>query len=219
MKQINAKKKAENLVTNLKEYPLNLMQDFYKVCEKTPEDTLYVMNEDQITGLNAVLGTLEEREREMILLHYKHSKKWEDIAKEFNVTRHRVYQIKNNVFRKMNHQCNYTLIKNGYYHSLLTFITMNSHYGINPTNATLKPDDSILESPISSLGLSARAINSLIRYNTYNMTIKELISMNVNDIRRVRNLGAKTIIEIGDKLESLNINDSAWNALAREFNR
>lgn len=219
MNQINTKKKIENLATNLKEYPLNLMQDFYKVCEKTPEDTLYVMNEDQITGLNAVLGTLEEREREMILLHYKHSKKWDDIAKEFNVTRHRVYQIKNNVFHKINHQCNYALIKNGYYHSLLTFIAVNSHYGANPTNTTLKPDDSILESSISSLGLSVRAINSLTRHNTVNMTIKELISMSINDISRVRNLGAKTVIEISDKLESLNINDSAWNALSREFNR
>ena len=203
---------TEKLVTHPKEYPLNLMTDFYKICEHTSSDTLYCMNEDQVMGLNAVLSTLDDRRRSIMILHYKHGKTYKDIAEKFNLSTERIRQLRDKAFRIINKPYNYALIKNGYIHTMNTFITVNAHYGING-NKPLTPDDSILELPFNNLRLSVRCLNALTRRNPCLKTIKDLIDLKPEDILRIRNLGIKSIKEINYELESLGIYNTAWSTI------
>lgn len=53
---------------------------------------------------------------------------------------------------------------------------------------------------IEKLGLSVRAYNALCRAGI--LTIRQLCAINRKDLRKLRNMGAKTVAEVEEKLEA-----------------
>ena len=79
---------------------------------------------------------------------------------------------------------------------------------INATPVKRTTDDSEIKAyleQIDSLGLSARSFNSLDRSGIY--YVGELVLMNSNEIKNIKNLGKKSLDEIAECLENLGYGD------------
>ena len=84
-------------VTYTKDYPLNLLD------ELAGEEWEHDLSADFEPSLAYVLATLTEREQKIIMQRYKECRTYEDISKEWNVTRERIRQLEWKAVRKMKH--------------------------------------------------------------------------------------------------------------------
>lgn len=67
--------------------------------------------------------------------------------------------------------------------------------------------DQVLDSPIENLELSVRSYNCLKRQGVDNL--EQLVECSENDLLNIRNFGAKSIQEVKDKLDELNLSLSS----------
>lgn len=70
-------------------------------------------------------------------------------------------------------------------------------------------ESELLDLPIQFLNLSTRPFNSLDRADY--RTIRDIVSLSQQEIRKIRNLGMKGLREIAGALWERGIRDSAWN--------
>ena len=81
--------------------------------------------------------------------------------------------------------------------------------GIEDGRAGGQVSPDLLDAPLQFLNLSTRAFNSLDRAG--HRTIRDIISLNRQEIWKIRNLGTKGLHEIARSLWNLGIRDSQWN--------
>ena len=81
--------------------------------------------------------------------------------------------------------------------------------GIEDSRAGGQVPPTLLDSPLQFLNLSTRSFNSLDRAG--HRTIRDIISLNRQEIWKIRNLGTKGLHEIARSLWNLGIRDSQWN--------
>ena len=81
--------------------------------------------------------------------------------------------------------------------------------GIEDSRAWSQVPPALLDSPLQFLNLSSRPFNSLDRAG--HRTIRDIISLNRQEIWKIRNLGTKGLHEIAQALWNLGIRDSQWN--------
>ena len=70
-------------------------------------------------------------------------------------------------------------------------------------------ESELLDLPIQFLNLSIRPLNSLDRAGY--RTIRDIVSLNQQEIRKIRNLGIKGLGEVAGALWERGIRDSEWN--------
>ena len=81
--------------------------------------------------------------------------------------------------------------------------------GIEDGRAGGQVSPALLDAPLQFLNLSTRPFNSLDRAG--HRTIRDIISLNRQEIWKIRSLGAKGLHEIAQALWDLGIRDSQWN--------
>ena len=81
--------------------------------------------------------------------------------------------------------------------------------GIEDSRAGGQVPPALLDSPLQFLNLSTRPFNSLDRAG--HRTIRDIVSLNCQEIWKIRNLGTKGLHEIAQSLWNLGIRDSQWN--------
>lgn len=89
-------------------YPFNLIDAIFW------EETVWVNDEDHVTGLNHALGTLSDREQKVIQMRYHDVMTLEEVAKDFGVTRERIRQIEAKAVRKLRHASRKNFILHGF---------------------------------------------------------------------------------------------------------
>ena len=81
--------------------------------------------------------------------------------------------------------------------------------GIEDSRAGVQMPPALLDSPLQFLNLPTRPFNSLDRAG--HRTIRDIVSLNRQEIWKIRNLGTKGLHEIAQALWDLGIRDSQWN--------
>lgn len=89
-------------------WPYNLLEDIF--C-KSWEEPLSASQED---GLEYVLTTLTERERNIVLLYYEQDLNLRQIGEQYQVTEERIRQILHKAVRKLRHPSRQRPVKLGY---------------------------------------------------------------------------------------------------------
>ncbi len=196
-------------------YPLNLLDNISPNGEWE-----YALPADFMPSLAYVLALLTDREQTVIEKRYKEHRTYEDIGKEFGVTRERIRQVEQKALRKLSHQTRRKILQYGvreYYlnsdiNTAMREITraanaMNRIVGaIESTDGavdTMKDiakqiaDERKSES-IEKLDLSVRSYNCLKRANI--TTLEDLSNISEKQLKKVRNLGLRGCEEIKAKM-------------------
>lgn len=90
---------------------------------------------------------------------------------------------------------------------LLRFLQNNDNVKTNTVNTEAQ----ILQKPIEDLELSIRAFNCLKRAGVN--TIEDLLELDLETIRNIRNLNLKSQVEIAEKLKQCNICNNVWESV------
>ena len=81
--------------------------------------------------------------------------------------------------------------------------------GLEDSRIGMQTPPELLDRPLQFLNLSARPFNCLDRSG--HRTIRDITSLNRQEIWMIRNLGAKGLHEVAQALWDLGIRDSHWN--------
>lgn len=183
------------------DYPLNLLRDI---------PVGQILSDDQMKGLEYVLGQLTEREQVVLKYRYVKGMSCSKIGVEFELTGSRIQQIINRALRKLRHPARTAYIREGFAAheaSILEHVrrAMEKKEGRLPVAG-----DRILEQDIEILQLPIRPYNCLKRHGTD--TIHELLRMMLKEDwhKECRNLGRKGAKEIVDSLLKLGIVDTEY---------
>lgn len=94
-------------------WPYNLIDDIEsRVSEE--EKICIPLNEDQIRGLKAVIEGFHDKERDILLLHYRDGLPYSDIGDRYKVTRQYIHQIISDMIARMRHPSMHNLIRYGH---------------------------------------------------------------------------------------------------------
>lgn len=155
---------------------------------------------------------LTEREKKCIFCRYMDLKNYDEIGKEFGVTRERIRQILAKAIRKLRHphrsnkflavsryEYNELQQENAMLKSYLKEIEENLRLPANEDPFVVLP---FMATPIEELNLSVRSYNCLARRGKIK-TYGDLVNYKISDFMRIRNLGLKSLDEILKKLSDL----------------
>ncbi len=176
-------------------WPYNLVYDVLG-GDRRFKDVLPYYLED------VVETNLSERECRVIYLRYRRNKTYDEIAKEFSVTRERIRQIQEKAIKKLRcFENKYMGVRKCDYNEVV-------QENVNLT-LQMKQDDvveakraSFLDTPIKDLGLSVRSYNCLGRSRKF-ATYGDFQNFKIADLFEIRNLGRKSMAEILDKLDAI----------------
>lgn len=183
------------------EYPLNLLRDI---------PVVQILSDDQMKGLEYVLGQLTEREQMVLEYRYVKGMSYSEIGGAFGLTGSRIQQIVNRALRKLWHPVRTAYIREGFAAhetSILKHVRMAME---KKEGRLLVADDQILDQDIEILRLSIRPYNCLKRHGIG--TLRELLRMMLKEdwYKECRNLGRKGAKEIVDSLLKLGIVDTEY---------
>ena len=188
-------------------YPDNLIDMLFSNDDDVDIDYIEEHFDENFTAL---LETLTLRERECIRLYFKEGYTLESIAKQKGVTRERVRQIIAKGLRRMKHPAKLKYLRYGkeLYELQNSVLKMKEDLQ-NKINIIAKriamPSlcsvqvQAVEFTPIDVLELTVRSYNCLCRAGIE--TIGDLLSISEDDMRRIRNLGNKSVAEILTKLK------------------
>ena len=210
-------------IEDAKEYPINLLKSLDIDSNNCETDYIKVLKNFNDNFDKVAEELLTPRERRIIQARFEEFKTLEKVAEEFGVTRERVRQIEQKTLRKLklrrnvflNKERTYDLIRSDIYDQLKAEaiaeverlkekLTVEAAYEIikeyERTHGRYHQDTEIDNVRIQDLGLSVRSTNALLR-NEYR-TFKDIKSLTEYDLRKIRNLGVKSIREILDYTKS-----------------
>jgi len=211
-------KKEANI---LETYPYNLLVAIKGLAER---EIPVVLTEDHWAGLHYVLSLLEERERGILLQRYEEGKSRSAIAEDFDITAERVRQVENKACRKLQRLPNWNYIYYGVAGYLRKIATTEYNrgysrgyeegYGDGVKDGTKGKErnygtNELLNRPVEHLNLSMRAQNCLKLTNC--KKIGDVVRLDEDEIRKMRQLGKVTANEIAQALKKLGIEHSAWD--------
>ncbi len=183
------------------DYPLNLLRDI---------PVGQILSDDQVKGLEYVLGQLTEREQMVLEYRYVKGMSYSKIGGAFGLTGSRIQQIVNRALRKLRHSARSVYIREGFAAheaSILEHVrmAMEKKEGRLPVAG-----DKILDQDIEILQLSIRPYNCLKRHGIG--TLHELLRMMLKEdwYKECRNLGRKGGKEIVVSLLKLGIVDTEY---------
>lgn len=183
------------------DYPLNLLRDI---------PVGQILSDDQMKGLEYVLGQLTEREQMVLEYRYVKEMSYSEIGGAFGLTGSRIQQIINRALRKLRHPARTAYIREGFAAheaSILAHVrmAMEKKEGRMPVAG-----NQILDQDIEILQLSIRPYNCLKRRGIG--TLHELLRMMLKEDwhKECRNLGRKGAKEIAVSLLKLGIVDTEY---------
>lgn len=207
-------------------YPVNLLHAAGIPCEDADVD------EEMRKHLREALNTLPDDEAKVLLFRFKEKKTLQEAGDDMGLSRERVRQLMKKAVRRLSRPeqrkaivCGRTFLseldreKKAASEALASYVKAKADYTRKTAwilektkqldaavEALSDGDDvyeSILDTKIVDLGLSARATNCLTRSGI--PTLRELVTKSDADLLRVRNLGRHSYEEIVAKLEELGL--------------
>ncbi|XCP85853.1 sigma-70 family RNA polymerase sigma factor [Roseburia hominis] len=183
------------------DYPLNLLRDI---------PVGQILSDDQLKGLEYVLGQLTEREQMVLEYRYVKGMNYSEIGAAFELTGSRIQQIIKRALRKLRHPARTAYIREGFAAheaSILEHVrrTMEKKEG-----RLQVAGDRILDQDIEILQLPIRPYNCLKRHGIG--TRHDLLRMMLKEDwhKECRNLGRKGAKEIVVSLLKLGIVDTEY---------
>lgn len=150
---------------------------------KISQKVEYVGSKSELVNrVNECLNILTEREKQVLIMRYMYLWSLSVCGKNIGVTRERIRQIEAKALFKLRSSCFDYILKGKPISNI----------------AEMKNGEEIY---IETLGLSTRSYNCLKRAG-YN-TLEDISNLNAQDIFRLRNVGAKTAMEIMSAITSL----------------
>lgn len=177
-------------------YPYNLMV----ALTENESDGMNVLDDDRIAGLEYALSTLTERQRTVCKMRFEDEMTYEQIAKRFEVTRERIRQILAKTIRELRHPSRFKYIQLGFeiasgkLEAQMQARQAEELERLMDVERRRSEVRNILDRPVKTLGLSVRAFNCLWRDEI--KTVERLMTLEVDDIKRMRCAGRKTLSEI-----------------------
>ena len=213
--------KREGTITHQNKYPYNLLIAIRGMADREiPE----VLTEDHLAGLEYVLSTLENRERDILLQRYRDGFMRTEIAEVYGIMPERARQIENKACRKLQPLAKWNFIAYGVagYMKRIATSEYNRGYSVGYSEGYSdgKVDgaagitksyasDEVLNRPIESLNLSTRA-HSCLRMAQCKR-IGDVVRLTDDTISTMRQLGKVSANEIAQAIKAVNIQHSAWN--------
>lgn len=200
-------------------FPYNLYDEVFK-DEDLEEEKHYP--EDFEGSVQYVLTTLTERERVIILYRYTQGLTYDAIARIMGVTRERIHQVEAKALRKLRHPKRSKYFKLGVSGVIESVIqselalekekSYQAGYKDGYRDGSIDPMETVggfgaknsyvaLDWKIEELDLSTRSYNALRRAGIDN--VRDICLY--DDLRRIRNLGKTSRLEIICKLEELSL--------------
>lgn len=198
------------------DYPFNLIRAIYGDAQKdnSHAETTY------IKGLYEQINTLDDKEQACLFLRYKEGLTLKACGERYGTSAQSIRQIINRAIRKLRHR------SRAYYYeavpkaelkrleSRYEHLSEKNHQlneALHVLNASdIDPDAVILlanmlkpkhlEAHICELKLNTRSYNGLARAGL--LTVKDIISTPENELRRMRNLGPRSLEEIKTKIKA-----------------
>lgn len=189
-------------------YPLNIAKAIFDSTEEARK--VY------IPGISAALATLTEREQGVIMHRFQRKLTLAQCGKEYGVTRERIRQIEAKAIRKLRHptrtnlmksvpltelqamHTEYCKLKDDYEWLKKAFETLTAQKAEPGVIIPMAEHASRMEMPIEELDLSVRSYHCLIRNGK--KTLRDIVEMTEDELKEVRNLGMKSLLEIKAKL-------------------
>jgi hypothetical protein len=189
-------------------YPLNIAKAIFDSEEEARK--VY------IPGISAALATLTEREQGVLIHRFQRKLTLEQCGKEYGITRERIRQIEAKALRKLRHptranmmkavpltelqakHTEYCNLKDDYEWLKKAFETLTAQKAEPGVIIPMAEHASRLEMPIEELDLSVRSYNCLRRNGKD--TLRDIVEMTEDELKGVRNLGMKSLLEIKAKL-------------------
>jgi RNA polymerase sigma factor (sigma-70 family) len=181
-------------------YPINLLKDI-NVNEYSEVKIDYArLSEDQVKGLEYVLGQMRKREAEMVLLRYRDEKTFQVIAEIYSRSDSRISQIIQKVLRKLRNPARMIYIVEGYDAYCNRMKREHEKFKIIYSEDSEERRREILQQSIENLQLTVRSYNVLKRSGIY--TLADLVerSKDLDTFARIRNFGKASKVEIVSKM-------------------
>lgn len=187
------------------EYPYNLAWEIFE------DDTYF---KDLLPEyLKEVVDTeLSERESLCIHLRFINLMNYDEIGKEFNVTRERIRQILAKAIRKLRNprrSSKYIAVSKYEYNKLQQEnVTLRSYLSEIEKSLNLPSNENpfvtlpFFSTPIDELNLSVRSYNCLVRQAHFKC-YGDFQNYKVSDLMKIRNLGRRSLDEILEKLDAI----------------
>lgn len=213
--------KDNSCESNGNKYPYNLLVAIRGESEREIPTKL---TDDQVAGLEYVLSTLDQRERDILLQRYRDYLSHTEIAEKYGVIPERVRQIEAKACRKLQRFGKWNYIAHGVagYVKYIASIEYNRGYSVGYGEGYKdgKTDeaagvtkayaaDEVMNQPIESLNLSTRAHNCLRRINC--KRVGDVVRLTDERISTMCQLGKMSANEIAQAIKALNIQQSAWD--------
>jgi RNA polymerase sigma factor (sigma-70 family) len=202
--------KNHNKVKNF-DYPMDFIDALFG--EDDTIDIAYIETHFD-ENIKEVLQTITEREARIVTKRLIEGFTLESVGRQEGVTRDRIRQIEAKALRKLRHPSRLRFLRYGEQvlglqddiNKLTKELLLKKADLINainnPQNIELTEKEkelSMLSAEIIDLDLSVRSYNGLKRANI--KTVSQLVQKTENDLRRIRNIGGKSVREIKSKLE------------------
>ena len=142
-------------------------------------------SDDQKTALHECLKALPEREAFVIKSHFEDLRTYDQIGEVLNISKERVRQIIHKAIRLLRNGMNISLSV-GEYITPERIVAPKEYFDVS-------------YKPISELGLSCRSFNCLWRAGV--RTIGDCLARSEAELKKIRNLGAKSYDEIRRKID------------------
>ena len=196
-------------------YPWNLA--YAVMCGSVPtkgsaEKARELIYKVYVPALEEAITQLTDREQKVLELRFVHGMTYEQCGYRFNVTRERIRQIEAKAIRKM---------RNPRFRKNYLLDTLNKAFEIDAERARLERENMMLREKlekyesipkpkvepkkisIDDMELSVRSYNCLKRAG-FNF-VDDLDGKTVEDLKRVRNLGMKSLREVVEKAKQFGV--------------
>ena len=204
------------------EWPFNV----YKAITRDDEVTEESLPEDYRGALEYVLiSTITDREEQVLRYRYQMALTYRAIGEKFGLQSERIRQIHDKAIRKLRHPARFALLRYGVvaqmerYRESCRELFYNQGYKEGFRNGGMaaqapllsnpyqqQEDDSTIpieEASVDILDLSVRLNNCLRRANI--RTVGQLMDHSRVSLRKIRNLGRVSLMELEIKLEKYNL--------------
>lgn len=200
----------EEVKAYLETLEVSSLYPFSMIYEITETKEPIMLSLETIT--NALVSTLNERERRILEMHYRDGMTLENISAREGVSKERIRQLLAKAVRKMK---NPRFIKKMEVMPKADYIELETKYEALLAEYERSKEEPVVETgeeksirhtPIENLELSIRAYNCLKRAKKD--TIGDVMDMTFTEMLHIRNLGRRSAEEIANRLAVMGLHNA-----------
>ena len=167
-------------------YPFNLIDAIYD-CEY-----IWIDDDDHMNGLNHALGTLSDREQEVIKQRYMYYKTLEEVGRDFGLTRERIRQMEKHALFKLRHPSRKNFIEHGFFGNAELKELKERTKLLDEREKAIKEREDKLAETLENLGQIQASVD---------------LGMSAGEVRKA--------VELGMSIDNMDLSVRSYNCLKR----